>query len=211
MGSQRKTAVLPLPELSTLRPRVHRCMASEIGGDAVTKSERESASYLARNGDVVIKMTAKGNPDFIVIPEAAKPFVHFVEVKCGEKPKPHQQAIHDGLRTRSLRVTVLNRYEKSVDAWVRCMLKEERRILQEKRQADPAWQEKKRLQEERKRLRNEKLKRETRAQYELEAKLDNALGAFARRRLAGCEHSIFKRCDCPTPPCAQVGEVMTNA
>jgi len=74
----------------------------------MTPSEERVARALASPEVVVIKMTATGNPDFIVIPKSLADEVRFVEVKYGkDRVHHHQQAVHDGLRRVGFRVDVV--------------------------------------------------------------------------------------------------------
>ena len=76
----------------------------------MTHSEQSAAAELTRlePDAVVIKMTATGNPDFIVIPKAAIGLVRFAEVKLKDDLVPeHQQEMHSRLRSHGFQVDVL--------------------------------------------------------------------------------------------------------
>ncbi|MGB6477512.1 MAG: hypothetical protein WBF15_00305, partial [Candidatus Sulfotelmatobacter sp.] len=75
----------------------------------MTRTEQQAAAELARQEPdaAIIKMTATGNPDFIVIPRAALAQVRFVEVKAGsDTVHAHQYAVHEKLRSIGTRVDV---------------------------------------------------------------------------------------------------------
>ena len=72
-------------------------------------SEKQVAAALTDGEHIVIKMTAPGNPDFIVIPKAAASLIRFVEVKAdGDRVWSHQQTVHDSLRGDGLLVDVVH-------------------------------------------------------------------------------------------------------
>lgn len=78
----------------------------------MTHSEQSAAAELQKQEPdaVVIKMTATGNPDFIVIPKTAISAVRFVEVKLKDDTVPeHQQEVHSKLRSQGFRVDVMRR------------------------------------------------------------------------------------------------------
>lgn len=87
----------------------------------MTHSEQSAAAELRRQDPdaAVIKMTATGNPDFIVIPKAAVGLVRFVEVKMKEDVVPeHQQEVHSRLRSQGFQVDVFRVSEDSVIPFV---------------------------------------------------------------------------------------------
>jgi hypothetical protein len=84
----------------------------------VNANEQSVHDGIASPNDVVIKMTATGNPDFIVIPKYLAPLIRFVEVKAGnDKVWPHQQAVHDELRSDGFTVDVLQAEDFAPDAF----------------------------------------------------------------------------------------------
>lgn len=71
-------------------------------------SEQRVAERLQVQGRVVIKMAAKGNPDFLVI-DKARGTVEFVEVKSGSDiVHRHQLDQHKRLRAEGFVVRVIN-------------------------------------------------------------------------------------------------------
>jgi hypothetical protein len=86
-----------------------RAGSGEEERTAVTRTEEQVASSIANGEDsLVLKMTATGNPDFVVIPRALVNKVRFVEVKSGtDKVHSHQQAVHENLRWEGFRVDVV--------------------------------------------------------------------------------------------------------
>jgi len=75
----------------------------------MTTSETIAASDLESDGDnVVIKMAATGNPDFLVVPADVIPRIRFVEVKSGrDTVKKHQLKVHKDLQATGFCVEVL--------------------------------------------------------------------------------------------------------
>jgi hypothetical protein len=76
----------------------------------MTPAEHAAAAALLQQDPdaAVIKMTATGNPDFIVIPKAAVGLVRFVEVKAGkDKVHQHQKDVHGNLRAKGFQVDVV--------------------------------------------------------------------------------------------------------
>lgn len=85
----------------------------------MTHSEHQAAHHIAKEepGALVIKMTATGNPDFIVIPKELASYIRFVEVKSGsDTVQPHQQSVHENLRREGFRVEVVRVQNGSVTA-----------------------------------------------------------------------------------------------
>lgn len=75
----------------------------------MTSSEIMAAGCLEGDGEnVVIKMAATGNPDFLVVPAHAISSVRFVEVKAGrDTVKKHQLEVHKNLQERGFCVEVM--------------------------------------------------------------------------------------------------------
>lgn len=87
----------------------------------MTRTEQAAAAELLRQDPdaAVIKMTATGNPDFIVIPKAAMAQVRFVEVKAGaDVVHDHQQEVHLRLRSQGFQVDVIRVSEDSIASFV---------------------------------------------------------------------------------------------
>lgn len=74
----------------------------------LTPTERLVADSIEQNGDCyVIKMTAVGNPDFLVIPKEVASRLSFVEVKAGgDKIRKRQEEVQLRLHTAGFTVNV---------------------------------------------------------------------------------------------------------
>jgi hypothetical protein len=86
----------------------------------MTPSEQKILDDIGSADNVVIKMTALGNPDFIVIPIALADSIRFVEAKSGsDTVRPHQQSVHEKLRDRGFRVDVIRAEDLRVESSLR--------------------------------------------------------------------------------------------
>jgi len=84
----------------------------------MTRTEQSAAAQLLRQEPdaAVIKMTATGNPDFIVIPKSVMSAVRFVEVKSGsDTVHEHQEEVHFRLRSQGFRVDVIRVSDNSIE------------------------------------------------------------------------------------------------